>query len=123
MDSFDGSNSKKAEIEKVLEGISKDYFKERIDKIRYHYKENEKSKADKLKRDLPGFTPYGTFSLGRREEYLETYSGLIHLDYDNVDKPQELKELVSQIPYTYASFISPSGKGLKVFIKTSTCTN
>ena len=119
MDSFDGSNSRKAEIEKVLEVISKDYFKERIDNIRYHYKENEKSKADKLKRDLPGFTPYGTFSIGRREEYLETYSGLIHLDYDNVENPQELKELVSQIPYTYASFISPSGKGLKVFIKTN----
>ena len=119
MDSFDGSNNREVEIVKVLESISKNYFKEKIETIRYHYKENDKSKADKLKKELPGFTPYGTFKNNRKEECLETYSSLIHLDYDNIDKPHQLKELVKQIPYTYASFISPSGKGLKVFIKTN----
>lgn len=119
MDSFDGSNNREVEINKILKSISENYYKERIEKIRSVIKEGEKKEADELKKMLPGFTPCGFFNDKRTKESLEEYSGIIHLDYDKIDKPEELKELLNQIPYTYASFISPSGKGLKVFIKTN----
>ena len=47
------------------------------------------------------------------------YNGLIHLDYDGVDDPEQLKSEVSKLETTFCAFTSPSGKGVKVFIKTN----
>ena len=38
--------------------------------------------------------------------------------HDLLDDVENLKDIIIKIPFTYSAFISPSGKGLKVIIKT-----
>jgi hypothetical protein len=83
-------------------------------------KEIDKCKTDPLnKRNLPSFTPAGVFS-PRNNNGLMRYSGIICLDIDHVNDVICLKERCKQIPWIWCSFITPSGSGLKVFVKTDT---
>ena len=70
-----------------------------------------------LKKSLPCFTPSGVFSY-RNSNGLTTYSGIICLDIDTIDKPEALKEIIKKIPWIWVSFVTPSGKGLKIFVLT-----
>ena len=71
-----------------------------------------------LKKSLPCFTPSGVFFY-RNSNGLTTYSGVICLDLDAIDKPEALKEITKKIPWIWVSFITPSGKGLKIFVLTN----
>ena len=71
------------------------------------------------KRKLPSFTPSGVFSQ-RNNNGLIRYSGIICLDIDHVKDVAALKERCKQIPWIWCSFITPSGSGLKVFVRTQT---
>lgn len=68
------------------------------------------------KKSLPCFTPCGRFRLRLDNELIE-YSSIVVLDYDKLTEPTELKNATREIPYTLAAFISPSKKGVKVFVK------
>jgi hypothetical protein len=50
-------------------------------------------------------------------EYLIFYSGIICLDFDNVENLENVFKILSLDPYTYAIFKSPSGKGIKLLVK------
>lgn len=52
------------------------------------------------------------------EQRLSSYSGLVCLDFDDVDVGYVLSE-VSQFPSTRLAFISPSGQGVKVVVSVS----
>lgn len=117
MDSVYESNRSIVDIQKVLEQIKTGLWKNKIDEIQYHIKNGNKSKAGYIKNGLPAFTISATFKGGRKKENFDTYTNLLHLDYDHIDNVKELKAKVIDIPYTYAAFISPSGNGLKVFVK------
>lgn len=71
-----------------------------------------------FKKQLPCFTPAGIFS-HRSENGLVHYNGTQTLDIDGVDHPEILKEVCKSIPWVFAAFITPSGKGLKVIIRTN----
>lgn len=71
-----------------------------------------------LKKSLPCFTPSGVFFY-RNSNGLTSYSGVICLDLDAIDKPEALKEITKKIPWIWVSFITPSGKGLKIFVLTN----
>ena len=116
-DSFYESNMRIVEVQKVLEDIKKGYWKKQIDEIRYHISNGDTKEASSIKQKLPVITISATFKGGRKKEDIDSYTGLLHLDYDKVDNVQELKAKVINIPYTYAAFISPSGNGLKVLVK------
>lgn len=74
---------------------------------------------DITKKDwLPVFTPTGTFN-HRSIRGLEEYNGIICLDIDNVEDPKTLKHATSKIPWIHASFTTPSGKGVKVLVRTN----
>lgn len=45
-----------------------------------------------------------------------THTGYITLDFDNIENIEELTERLRACPYVFFLFISPSGKGVKVFI-------
>ena len=98
----------------VLNEIASDKYKIQIDEIR---KEENPSKS-LLKNKLPLFTPTGIFS-HRSMAGLESYNGIICLDIDGVSNPQELKEKAKMLHWVYAAFITPSGQGLKVLVKTN----
>ena len=119
MDSFSGLNNRKVEILKVLKEIKTERWKKEITEIRNHINNGDSKKADYIKKTLPAFTVSATFKENRKKKNIESYSNLLHLDYDYVDNVIELKAKVVSIPFTYAAFISPSGKGLKVLVKSN----
>ena len=117
MDSLNGSNNRIVEVQKVLEQIKKGFWKKQIDDIQYHINNGDTEQADELKVKLPAFTISATYKDKRKKENVESYSGLLHLDYDKLDNIQDVKSKIISNPYTYATFVSPSGKGLKVLVK------
>lgn len=71
---------------------------------------------------MPAFTPSGKFVGGRKLEFLTEYSNFIILDIDKLSAAelQNAKHLANQSEFTFASFISPSGNGLKILVKIDT---
>jgi hypothetical protein len=96
-------------LEAVLMDIKSDKWKDRVEKCH---------KDLKYKDWLPCFTPTGTFS-HRSIKGMEFYNGVICLDVDHVETPEELKTEVKKLPWVHAAFITPSGKGLKVIVLTN----
>jgi len=96
----------------VLTEIASDKYKSQIDAIR----SQENPSKSPLKDKLPVFTPTGIFNY-RSLAGLEEYNGLMCLDIDHVEDPILLKEKCKKLNYVFAAFITPSGKGLKVMIK------
>lgn len=76
---------------------------------------------DVKKLSLPCVTFSGTFS-GRADALLDTYSGYICLDVDNID-PFELKCELNGEEYIRAMFTSPSGEGLKIIVQINNESN
>lgn len=103
----------------VLETIKSNQLEEKIKSIRYAYHQDEEIVGDNLKKELPAFTPSATFKNGRKMEYLENYNGLAHLDLDDIpmESVSEIRKSVDASEYTLASFISPSGMGIKIFVR------
>lgn len=96
-------------LEEILHKIKSGEWKKGVDKC----KEDLKNKDF-----LPCFTPTGKFSY-RSIAGLEEYNGIICLDIDHLEDPVALKKKASNLSYVHAAFITPSGHGLKVIIKTS----
>ena len=117
MDSLNGSNNRIVEVQKVLEQIKIGFWKKQIEDIQYHINNGDTKQANGLKSKLPAFTISATYKDKRKKENVESYSGLLHLDYDKLDNIQDVKSKIISIPYTYAAFVSPSGKGLEVLVK------
>lgn len=68
-----------------------------------------------LKKKLFVVTWAGTFN-HRRETGLETYSGLLILDYDELPDPKGSKEALMDDDRVLAAWISPSGTGIKILV-------
>ena len=103
----------------IIQEIKTEKYQSDISSIRYALHKELQAEADKIKSKLPAFTTSATFGKNRTKDSIKSYSQILCLDYDHV--PIEyLSALISHVnkcAYTFASFISPSGKGLKVFIK------
>jgi hypothetical protein len=104
----------------IFETIKSSKFESDINSIRLAYHQENKPHGDELKKKLLSFTPSGTFSY-RNADKITEYNQIIHLDFDDLDYKElsNVSEKINACLYTYASFISPSGKGIKVFVKTN----
>lgn len=98
----------------ILEEIRTDKYKSQIEEIRNF----ENPSKNPLKDKLPVFTPTGIFN-HRSMAGLENYNGLMCLDIDHIENPEQLKEQCKKLNYVFSAFVTPSGKGLKVLIKTN----
>lgn len=78
-----------------------------IDNVRQGNKEDKKA--------LPVTCWSGTFS-ERRDDAIQEHSGLLVLDFDDVDVEQ-VKPIVSFDDYTLACWVSPSGNGIKALVQ------
>jgi hypothetical protein len=109
-------------IPTILEEIKTGKYKHAIVYLRKSHKEKKEEAYNKAKKALPAFTPSAKFVGGRKTEYLVEYSKCIILDIDKLSAAdlQNAKQLANQSEYTYASFISPSGNGLKILVKIET---
>lgn len=103
----------------IFQDIKNGKYQSEINSIRYAMQSGKEKQADELKSELLAFTTSGTFDKQRKTEFLKTYSQIINLDFDHIPL-EELESLVAKIndcKFTLASFISPRGEGIKVFIK------
>lgn len=104
---------KDTSVFKVLEEIKSSKYKDQVAKIRI---EREKEKRNELKAKLPYVTFGGTFS-SRANANLKSHSGLACLDFDDVKDIEQLRESINTDSFTFSSFLSPSGDGLKVLVR------
>lgn len=104
---------KDTSIFKVLELIKNGEYKKLIANLRI---EHEKTVRDKLKSQLNYVTFSGVFS-SRSKSNLKKHSGFACLDFDKVPELEELRTKINEDKYTFSSFVSPSGDGLKVLVK------
>jgi hypothetical protein len=106
-------------ISTILEEIKTGKYKPGIVYLRKSLAENKTEAYNKAKKSLPAFTPSGKFVGGRKLEFLAKYSSCIILDIDKLSAAdlQNAKHLANQSEFTFASFISPSGNGLKILVK------
>ena len=106
-------------ISTILEEIKTGKYKPGIVYLRKSLAENKTEAYNKAKKSLPAFTPSGKFVGGRKLEFLTEYSKFIILDIDKLSAAdlQNAKHLANQSEFTFASFISPSGNGLKILVK------
>jgi hypothetical protein len=103
----------------IFTEIKSDKYQSEVNSIRYALHKGDDKTADSIKSGLVAFTMSGTFGASRTKPNLKTYSQIIGLDFDHIPV-SELANITKQLnecKYTYASFISPRGEGIKVFIK------
>jgi hypothetical protein len=98
---------------KILESIRDGEYKQKVSNIRL---ETKKEERNKLKSQLPYVTFCGTFST-RSNSNLKSHSGLACLDFDDVEQLEYLRDSINEDSFTFSSFVSPSGDGLKVLVK------
>lgn len=104
-------------LNEIFEEIKTGIYKDDVESLRDAKQMGNDNKAYSIKNKLFGFTTSGTFGVPRSKDTIESYSQTICLDFDYVPEAEleKLKQLVNNCPFTLASFISPSGQGLKVF--------
>ncbi|ENA1802809.1 virulence-associated E family protein [Flavobacterium psychrophilum] len=105
----------------ILDEIKTGKYKPGIVYLRKSLAENKTEAYNKAKKSLPAFTPSAKFVGGRKLEFLAEYSKCIILDIDKLNEKdlQNATHLANQSEFTFASFISPSGNGLKILVNIS----
>jgi len=105
---------KKIDLSELLERIKSDEWAERVNNVR-----QDLSNKTKHKEMLDWFHPACVYQLEPNKiELEEDYNGMVCLDIDDIENPEAEKNSFKKIPWVHAVFITPSGKGLKVFVKT-----
>lgn len=104
------------QVSAALERIRNGSSKERVELIRTTI---DKEKASELKKNLPSVCFSGKFKATRNDTDLIRHSGFIVLDFDSVYDLRAKQEELINVPYVYACWISPSGKGLKCLVRIS----
>ena len=75
-----------------------------------------KEAYNEKKKELWAITMSGLFR-GRSQDSMVRYSGYIQGDIDSVENPEQLRDDLALDPHVRASFLSPSGKGVKLAIR------
>ncbi len=102
----------------ITKSIKEGKYKQEITEIRKQLSKGNTAAADQLKKQLPAFTPSGTFNNGRKASLLSEYSNHIIIDIDKIT-PSEATAIIQKVaayPFTFAAFISPSGNGVKIIV-------
>jgi predicted P-loop ATPase len=109
----DINSQKVSDITAVLDNIKNGVYEDLIHKIRIA--PDKKTRA-KLKQGLPYITTRGTFSV-RNNDNLIKHSGLIAMDFDELENYGDAFNLLINDPYSYAVFMSASGNGICCLVK------
>jgi hypothetical protein len=78
--------------------------------------EPDPEKIKEIKMLLPVVCFNGEFTK-RANKFIKKPSGLMVLDFDNLDNPVEYKSKLSKDPRIFSCWISPSGKGVKALLR------
>jgi len=104
------------EIQSILHQIKAGQYKDQIQKARAYGKGHEV--FERIKADIPTFSPNGCFHIKRSTSTIKSLSGLIYLDIDDFSE----LEVFYQHPYVYSCWRSVSGKGIGVLVSVSGLT-
>jgi hypothetical protein len=109
-------------LDDLICDIKNGKYKWQVEKLRRLLLEGKKKEYDKQKKSLYAFTPSATFAKGRKFDLIKSYSKIIILDIDKLDKTtlQFAREKAEKEKYTFAMFESPSGNGLKILVRVIT---
>ena len=114
-ESCKSKKNKNIPFQAQLSRIKSGEYEELINELRALPSKLEMNKFKTSK--LPAFTYSVNCNGPHNQKNIDNYLGVIGIDYDNVENPEQLKEKVIDVDTTMAAFISPSGNGLKVFVK------
>ena len=95
-------------VDKALDRIKNGNSKDRVEEVR-----SGKKDAKKL---LPVVLFSGMFEQ-RKDSSLKKHSGFIVLDFDNLTDVEYAKTKLATDEHSYATWISPSGNGVKVLVR------
>ncbi|MBT5188085.1 MAG: hypothetical protein HOM01_14850 [Kordiimonadaceae bacterium] len=102
----------------IFDEIKNGKHKKIIENGRDRLSAGKKTDYDQLKKLLPAYS-ISCRTSGRKADTLLEHSGLLQGDFDKVDdEPAEVRDLLFKDKHVAAAFISPSGKGVKLWIKT-----
>ena len=103
----------------VLYEIKSNLYEKEIISLRTAIKKSDFTLAEKLKKALIAFTPSATFFHSRTIGEINKLSSIVCIDYDDlpIEEIDELCIKINRSTYTFSSFISPSGNGIKIFVK------
>ncbi|HAC21062.1 MAG TPA: hypothetical protein DCF91_03040, partial [Porphyromonadaceae bacterium] len=90
-----------------------------INHMQAELQKGNKAEFDRLKKMLPGVTPGGVFEGGRQKKHLKELSSLKVFDFDHIssDKMDAVFEKAKQVPGVVLVAVSPSGEGIKIFMR------
>ncbi len=112
------------DIETIAELIRSGQFKSQIEDLQKIHISGNHKEYSKKKKSLLAFTPSALYQGGRKAEFLQEYSRIIILDIDKLgDKLDEIKHKAISCKYTYCCFVSPSGQGIKILVRTNSSTS
>lgn len=105
------------DISTVFDIIGQEKLKPEIDLMRTFH-DTDKLKYDEQKHKLPICLFTGRFSNFSNSGLLES-SNLVVIDFDKIpfQDMSTQRDIITKDPYTFAAFVSPSGKGYKVIVK------
>ncbi|MCC8188869.1 MAG: DUF3987 domain-containing protein [Bacteroides sp.] len=109
-------------VEQVVSGIRGGRWQQAVEQIRQAQARGDKQAVADGKRLLPFVAFSGVFEGGHRASQLRVYSALVVLDYDKIADPARLVEMRSRCaehPSVVSAFVTPSGEGLKVVVRTA----
>lgn len=114
--------SRDIELADVIKGIRNNSYRGKIEELRKLVSRHGKKHpdAERRKKSLPMFTPSGTFDRKRESKNLKEYSSVIILDIDDLSSPEaveEIKKYAAQCPFSWVTFVSPTGTGVKILVK------
>lgn len=93
----------------LLTWLQSDKYKDEVLRIRTI---EDKTERDRQKLQLlPAITPSGTFSRKENDALLQ-HSGLMQIDIDGVDDPEDIKRLLSRVANVAYCALSVSGRGV-----------
>lgn len=107
------TGGKHTPVLEILEGIKEGKWQDACLKVAA---EEDKEKRTILKKSVPYFTVSGTFEK-RANSGLSQHSGLIAIDFDEIDNLPQFAEQLSKDPYSFAVFRSVSGRGLCCIVR------
>ena len=110
-------HTREIDLQEFLEAVKAppDDLAQKIHAIR---SEQDAAKRGAIKDTLPAVSISANFPDKRHAKSARTVTGLIQIDIDKVNDPEQLKTQICADPHTLACFISPSGNGVKAIVRT-----
>ena len=104
----------------LVADIKSNNYKETVLDLREAKSNGDKESYERLKKSLQSFTYSSTFKNRRRKEYIEEFQYIVGIDLDHVGDEERINEICTLLKddkHTFASFISPTGDGIKIFYR------